>query len=171
MMDSVIFAGLVTVGFSGAALLRLAFIITQSIVACMLFKYGVGGKSRLDIICFGIGLVAIIGWVVIYLRYSQAIYGAIFAVLLTSGAIAAANYNMILKLLHMPLSEDVTAWSITFCAATLTVISLILTHAAWIDFVPTTLTLLTAFLVVAIQKVQKRHHSAQVIQANKSEII
>lgn len=156
LMDSVVFAGLVTVGWSGAAVLRLGFILTQLIVACLLPKYGVGGKSRFDLICIGIGILAVLGWIVIHQAYAEGRYGAIFAVILTTGAILIGNINLILKLLKYPLSEDITAWAMTCVAALLTIASLILARSAWIGYVPTSLTVLMSATVVGIQIWQRR---------------
>ena len=156
MMDLVTFAGLVTVGFSGAAWLTLAFICTQLVIIGLLPKYGVGGRSKYDLICFAVGIIAVIGWIIIYLRFANAVYGAIFAVILTTTAVAVANVNMLRKLVRMPLSEDILAWSLTALAAALTIATLILGHSRWIDYLPVTLTLTTSTTVVALQFHQKR---------------
>jgi len=160
LMDCVTFAGLVAVGFSGAAWLTLVFIITQLVVIGLLPKYGVGGKSRFDLICFAIGICAIIGWVIIQQKFGQARYGAMFAVVLTTTAVAVANVNMLRKLIRLPLSEDVLAWALTIVAGGLTIIGLVVGHSQgrsqWIDFVPPSLTFFTSSLVVGIQMVQKR---------------
>ena len=156
LIDCVTFAGLVAVGFSGAAWLTLTFIVTQLVVIGLLPKYGVGGRSRFDVICFGIGIIAIIGWIVIQQYFGAARYGAIFAVMLTTIAVAVANVNMLRKLIRLPLSEDVLAWGLTIIAGLLTITSLIIGHSSWIDFVPPSLTVTTSCLVVGIQLYQKR---------------
>ena len=164
LMDSVVFAGLIAVGWSGAAVLRLGFILTQIVVACLLPKYGVGGKSKFDLICFGIGIVAVIGWLVLHQVFSHARYGAIFAVLLTTGALAIGNANLILKLLKYPLSEDITAWALTLVAALLTVATLVLAHSPWIGYVPTLLTVFMSMTVIGIQLRQKRIVKTELIR-------
>lgn len=156
LMDSVVFVGLVTVGWSGAAALRLGFVVTQIIVAFLLPKYGVGGKSKFDLICFGIGIIAVIGWIIIHQAFAHAHYGAIFAVVLTSGALAIGNLNLILKLIKVPLSEDITAWGMTLIAALLTTVTLKLTAAAWVGYVPTLLTAVVSATVIGIQ-IYQRH--------------
>jgi len=155
LMDCVTLAGLITVGFSGAAWLTLAFIATQLVVMVLLPKYGVGGKSKFDIICFCIGVLAIVGWIFIQSWFGQARYGAIFAVLLTTSAVAIANINMIRKLVRLPLTEDVLAWVLTWIAGGLTISSLVTGHSGWIDFVPPSLTFTTSAIVVGLQRVQK----------------
>jgi len=160
LMDCVTLAGLIAMGFSGAAWLTLAFIATQLVVIALLPKYGVGGKSRFDLICFSIGLLAIIGWVIIQQQFGQARFGATFAVLLTTTAVAIANVNMIRKLVKLPLTEDVLAWVLTGIAGALTITSLITGNASWIDFVPPSLTFVTSSIVVTLQQFQKRHLAA-----------
>jgi len=161
LTDCVTFAGLVAVGFSGAAWLTLAFIGTQLVVIVLLPKYGVGGKSKFDLICFSIGILAIVGWIVIRHQFGQARYGATFAVLLTTTAVAIANINMLRKLVQLPLTEDVLAWILTGIAGALTISSLITGHAGWIDFVPPSLTFTTSTIVVALQLYQKKHLAYQ----------
>jgi len=159
--DCVTFAGLVAVGFSGAAWLTLSFIFTQLFVIALLPKYGVGGKSKFDIACFVFGLLAIVGWIVIQTVFHSLENGAIFAVVMTTSAVLVANINMIRKLLAHPLSEDVTAWGITLTAGLFTFGSLILGGSLWIDFAPTSLTLITSVSVILIQVFQKRKFSHQ----------
>lgn len=156
LMDCVTLAGLITVGFSGAAWLTLAFIVTQLLVIVLLPKYGVGGTSRFDLTCFGIGILAIIGWVIIQRQFGQARYGATFAVLLTTTAVAIANANMIRKLVRLPLTEDRLAWGLTGIAGILTIISLVTGQSSWIDFVPPSLTVTTSIVVVGLQQLQKK---------------
>jgi len=161
MMDCVTFAGLVAVGFSGAAWLTLVFIVTQLVVIGLLPKYGVGGKSRFDLVCFGIGIFAIIGWVIIQHYFGAARYGAIFAVMLTTISVAVANVNMLRKLTRIPLSEDILAWALTAVAGAITISTLIIGHSIWIDFVPPSLTFTTSLLVVGIQIWQRRQPFAE----------
>jgi len=160
LMDCVTLAGLIAVGFSGAAWLALAFIVSQLAVIVLLPKYGVGGKSKFDIICFSIGLLAIIGWVIIQQRFGQARFGATFAVLLTTTAVAIANVNMIRKLVRLPLTEDVFAWTLTAIAGVLTISSLITGNSGWIDFIPPSLTVTTSTIVVSLQHFQKKRQTA-----------
>lgn len=165
LMDCVTFAGLVAVGFSGAAWLTLVFIITQLVVIGLLPKYGVGGRSKFDVICFGIGICAIIGWIVIQRQFGAARYGAIFAVVLTTTAVAVANVNMLRKLIRIPLSEDILAWGLTAIAGGVTIAGLVIGHSSWIDFAPPSLTFITSLTVVTIQLIQRRNIPNQQVLA------
>jgi len=137
----------ISAGATTSAYLTVWFAFSAIVIFTLSIKYGVGGKTKLDLICLCIAVCAISFWLIFDTNY------ALVVGLLTDICFYVITIN---KLHKIPLSENFQSWLLTILAGLLSFTSGILTDGLHLlPLLPPILTTFGATLIILVAVHQK----------------